>query len=366
MRVEIIKTTDEFKKLKLEWEELERTEKDATIFQTFLYNYSWWENVENIGKYQLNIVIVREDNGNLLGVAPLIIELEKKLFFKISTIKFMAWGDYLGFLLKTDNTNTGKIISKIFETIEKLKIDRVLFSNIDINSILGKYLKKHQKYNYLMEFQVECPQVVFNKFENFNNYKKEYNYNSLNNLRNKLKKKFNYSFVVDYSNKYFDEVKNIHRNLQHFLNSNNNTSERSSLFENKERNDFLEKFYSQSKNLISFYLLDEKQKIINYAICYSKNGRIINWNVGHEPSFSKYSPGRVINYEIMQWGFEQNNKELIFDFGCGGYPWKFQWTDDFTSVYKLEYNISNNKKMKYFEKFKLIKRGIGCFIKAFK
>lgn len=139
MKVEIIKTTNEFKKMKSEWEELESIEKYTTIFQTFLYNYTWWETVEKLGKYQLNIIIIREDNGNLLGVAPLITELEKKLFFKIETIKFMAWGDYLGFLLKTDNTNTGKIINKIFETIEKLNIDRVLFSNIDINSILGKY-----------------------------------------------------------------------------------------------------------------------------------------------------------------------------------------------------------------------------------
>lgn len=320
MKVEIIKTTYEIQKLKSEWEELENIEKETTIFQTFLYNYTWWETIEDLEKYQLSIIVVREDNGNLLGIAPLVIEIEKKLFFKIKVLKFMAWGDYLGFLLKTDNTNTGKIISKIFETIEKLNIDKVRLTNIDINSILGKYLKKHQKYSYLMEFPVECPQVLFNKYENFNKYKEKYNYNSLNNLRNKLKKESNYIFIVDYSNKYFDEIRKIHIDLKNFLNFDNKNSKRKSLFENIEKNNFLKSYYSTSKNLFSFYLMDKNYKVINYAICYLKNNRIINWNVGHVPAFSKYSPGRIINYEIIQWGFEQNNKDLIFDFGCGGYP----------------------------------------------
>lgn len=367
MKIEIIKTIEEFKKLELEWERLENFEKETTIFQTFLYNYTWWETVKNLGKYELNIIIIREDNENLLGIAPLIIETEKKLFVKIRILKFMAWGDYLGILLKTNNTNTGKIINKIFETIEKLDIDKVYLTNLDINSILGRYLKKHQVYNYLMEFQVECPQVKFSSYKSFDDFKLKFLSNSVKKQRNKMIKEINYDFNFENNsiNNRFIDIENIHKSLKNYLNEKNNNDKRKSSYENTEKRNFLEKFYNSSKKINNF-LLTNREEIIIYDSCYIFHNRIFSWNMAHSPKYDSYNPGRVINYEIMQWGFEQNNKDLTFDFGCGGYPWKFQWTDDFTSVYKLEYNVSKNKKIKYFEKFRLIKKGIICFIKALK
>lgn len=367
MKVEIITNTDKLKDLKEEWEELEKQESEATVFQTFLYNYIWWRTVENLNKYELCIVVVREENNKLLGIAPFVIEKQKKFFLQIRILKFMAWGDYLGVLLNTNNTSLGRIMSKIFECIENLKIEKVLLSNIDISTSLGKFLKKHQKYSYLMEFQTECPYILFSKYENYDKFKLKFLSSSVKKQKNKMKKEVSYKFDIknNKEDNLYNAIKKIHKNLKNYLNNKNKNFNRKSIYENNEKNIFLENYYKNSEYILNFSLKQD-QEIIIYDTCYYLHNRLVSWNMAHLSEYENYNPGRVINYEIMKWGFEQNNDKLIFDFGCGGYPWKFQWTEDFTIVYKLEYIISNSIKIKIYEKLRYIKRGLECFLKVFK
>lgn len=368
MKVEILKTIEELKNIKEEWEELENKEKETTIFQTYLYNYTWWETVKDLNKYVLNIIVVRDNNLNLLGIAPLVTEKLKKAFLEIKVLRFMAWGDYLGFLIKTDNTNSGKIISEIFKKIDKLNIDKLLLSNIDINSILGICLKRHQKYSYLMEFQVECPRIRFNDYKNFEEFKIQNLSTSVKKQRNKMLKELEYKFISENNlkNNQFYNMSKIHQELKAFLNKLDKSNKRKTLYENREKNNFLEKYYKLSENINNFLMYDENNNIIIYDSSYFFNNRFFSWNMAHSSKYNSYNPGRVINYEIIEWCFNQKNKDLIFDFGCGGYPWKFQWTNDFTSVYKLEYDIKNTKKIKLFNKIRLLKRGVKCLVNIFK
>ena len=367
MKIEIITSTDEFMTLKEEWEYLEKQENETTIFQTFLYNYIWWESVEKLNKYELCIIVVREESNKLLGIAPFIIENQKKFFFQIRTLKFMAWGDYLNILINTANKNYKKIISEIFRSIEKLRIDRVILTNINIKSILGNYLKKHQTYNYNFSFQVECPRVYFSNYNSFEIFKSKYLTSNLRNKKNKMQKEINYKFIIkmEENENNYKQIERIHKELKNKLNEYNNNEIRKSSFENFESQNFLEKYYKNSDNIVNFFLMKDNE-IIMYDSCYFFKNILYSWIIAHVYEYNKYSPGGVMNYEIMKWGFEQNNDKLIFDFGCGGYPWKFQWTEDFTAVYKLEYIISNSIKIKIYERLKYIKRGLECFLKVFK
>ncbi|MGL5901209.1 MAG: GNAT family N-acetyltransferase, partial [Cetobacterium sp.] len=338
MNVEIITEIGELRKIKEEWQELEIKEKDTTIFQTYLYNSIWWESVKDFNEYKLNIIVVRDKNLNILGIAPLILEEEKKMFLKIKTLKFMGWGDYLNFLILSKNTNVGKVVSKIFDTINNLKIDRVILTNIDINSNFGNVLRKNERYNKSLEFLTECPQIKFYKYNSLSNYREKFNYSSLNNLKNKLKKDYSYKLIVENNMKKdrFKEISEIHKNLQVFLNKEKKSKNRKSLYEDSRRGYFLEKFYNKSDKILNFLLIDIDDNIIAYETCYINGKRILNWNMAHDSNYNAYSPGRIINLEIIDWFFKQDNfQDYIFDFGCGGYSWKFQWTDDSTSVYKL-------------------------------
>lgn len=369
MKIELIDNIDKFIAIEDEWKELENREKEITVFQTYLYNFTWWNTVKNLQKYKLNIFIVRDNDDKLLGIAPLIVEEEKYLFIKINTVKFMGWGDYLNFLISTKNTNVGKIISLIFENINRLEATRVLLTNIDIETILAKFLKKHQTLNGMMIFQTECPQIKFNKYKDFKEFKLKFLSNSVKKQRNKMLKELKYELNVQNNslNNKFEKISQIHKKLKDFLNKINNNNERRSIFEIEEKNNFLKEYYARSKEIINYTLTNEKENIIIYDTCYIKNNRIISWNMAHNFTYNNYNPGRVINYEIIEWIFKQDNfKDYIFDFGCGGYSWKFQWTEDFTLVYKLEYDIQKNFKSKIINKSKLIKKGVQCFIQVIK
>lgn len=369
MKIEIVRDLKEFKELEKDWKVLESQDKNTTFFQSFEYNYIWWKNFKKSKKYILNIIVVKEDNNRVIGIAPFIIETKKKFKINLKILKFMGWGDYLGILINFDNTNPQKIVSVIFDTVDNMSIDRVFFSNINIESFFGMYLKKHQKYGYKLEFQTEVPFVEFKKFKDFNIYKEQFLSTSVKKQKNKMSKELGYVLRVE--NKVneiqFNKIEKIHKNLQEFLNKNKEIPNRVSIFTDDNRNRFLKELYANSKAVVNFLLTDQDDNVIIYDTCYFYKNHYYSWNMAHDIKYNEYNPGRVLNYEIIKSIFEAENKDnLIFDFGCGGYPWKFQWTSNFTSVYKLEYNVSNGFKMKLLQKLKMVKKGLECFYEILK
>lgn len=84
-----------FAALKEEWEDLYRSSRSATPFQSWAWLYSWWESYG--GDYDLRLITIK-DNGLLVGIAPLMIEREA--FFR--RLLFIGAGitDYHDFLIR--------------------------------------------------------------------------------------------------------------------------------------------------------------------------------------------------------------------------------------------------------------------------
>src|SRR5829696_3742013 len=70
--VELIEDEAGFAALEEEWEDLYRHCPSATPFQSWAWLYSWWE---YYGKsYRLRLITVRDEEGSLVGVLPLMLE----------------------------------------------------------------------------------------------------------------------------------------------------------------------------------------------------------------------------------------------------------------------------------------------------
>lgn len=81
-RTEVLTSVDEFAVLEEEWEDLYHDSPRATPFQSWAWLYSWWEFYGE--GYELRLVTVRDDEGLLIGVAPLMLERRpgfRKLLF---------------------------------------------------------------------------------------------------------------------------------------------------------------------------------------------------------------------------------------------------------------------------------------------
>lgn len=365
MKIEIIRDVKGFFNLKDEWEILEKEDINTSYFNTFEYNYLWLKNMKETNLYTIT---VRDNNNDLFAIAPLHIEIINHLFLQLKILKFMAWGDYQNIILKNKDINKTKVINTILNEIKKEdKLwDRVFLGNIDINTELSKTILKNQEFNKYFELQVECPKLYFNKYDKFDDYKIDNLSKSTKKQRNKMIKELKYKFVVENNNKNnrFEEISKIHKELQKNLVSEDGRKERKSLYENKERYNFLFELYKNSNDIINFILLDKNGEIIIYDTCYFYNGVLYSWNMAHNVKYKKYNPGRVINFEIINYCFNNNIK--IFDFGCGRYSWKFEWTPDLTSVYKLEFYTNNSRNVRAYKKLKELKKGIRCFLNILK
>lgn len=77
LKVEVINCISELVKLKDEWKKLEESDIENTFFQTYSYNYLWWDTVKNNKNYDLSILVVREEDDRILAIAPFYIERVK-------------------------------------------------------------------------------------------------------------------------------------------------------------------------------------------------------------------------------------------------------------------------------------------------
>ena len=96
-RTEVLRSAGEFAALEEEWEDLYQSSLQATPFQSWAWLYSWWESYGE--DYELRLVTVRDGQGLLVGVAPLML---KKLRLGLSKLLFVGTGptDYLDVLIR--------------------------------------------------------------------------------------------------------------------------------------------------------------------------------------------------------------------------------------------------------------------------
>ncbi len=94
--IAILKDAQEFAALEEEWEDLYHDSPRATPFQSWAWLYSWWEFYGE--GYELRLITVRDDEGLLIGLAPLM--LERRLGFR--KLLFVGTGptDYLDVLAR--------------------------------------------------------------------------------------------------------------------------------------------------------------------------------------------------------------------------------------------------------------------------
>jgi CelD/BcsL family acetyltransferase involved in cellulose biosynthesis len=69
----ILRDAADFASLEREWDDLYHHSPRATPFQSWAWLYSWWESYG--AGYELRLVTVREGEGLLVGLLPLIKEI---------------------------------------------------------------------------------------------------------------------------------------------------------------------------------------------------------------------------------------------------------------------------------------------------
>lgn len=347
MQAKIITTTDEFFKLKDDWERLQEQDEDVTYYSTFEYNWTWWEIYKNDKNIELFIVVVELINGTVIGIAPLIIDKIKKIVsYKI--IRFLGRGDYLGIIIdRNSNIKYGNIIKEIFNFMESKNkcFERIILQHIRNDSRLAAYLLKSNMYNKNFKYLMECPILKYKKYKIYSEYKKEFVSKRDQNRVNKLQREVGYNFKVVFNDveNVYDKISELHIREQNYLQENKSKKERISLFNDKYCSKFIKKLYNNNHNVVTFLIEDFNGEILVFDTCYLYKRILHSWYTAYNTKYEKYSLGIVNNMETIKYIFE-NDIADITDLGSGRYTWKFKWTDDFIFDYKLD--VWNEKMLK--------------------
>lgn len=356
MDYRIVNTTEEFRSLKIEWEKLEQIAPEASFFSTFEYCFTWWEAYQNQPDYKLWIICILQ-NSECIGIAPLMIQKQKKRFLRFSSLLFLAPGDYKDFLIDIKSgVKPATFYKRIFAIIEENEDlwDEMHLTHISHKSPLAGYLLK-SKYNPYFNYLIENPYINIAEYENFESFTSDNMPSKTIQYVNRLKKLTNYSLHITTENM-IESFAYIHIAEKNHL-QNEGKYERHSLFEDELRRSLFYELFS--KGLISsYYLYDNvKNKILIYNFGYIFQNVFHSINTAFDPLYEKLGLGKVMYYEIFKENFINQNWKVL-DSGTGRYQWKFEWTSKFNFLYQLYYVKPESKKLLKLIKLRRIKKAI--------
>jgi CelD/BcsL family acetyltransferase involved in cellulose biosynthesis len=100
MTVSVVDTDEGFRALQPQWQNLVEHDRTATIFQTWTFQYFTWRIFAE--RVRLQILLVRDDAGELLGCAPLGIQQRKigPVTVRILGFACIKYSDYSGFVVR--------------------------------------------------------------------------------------------------------------------------------------------------------------------------------------------------------------------------------------------------------------------------
>jgi hypothetical protein len=354
MEYRVITNTGEFESLKTEWERIQANDLSLSYFSTFEYCYTWWSVYQKDSSYKLFIIVIYQ-NESIIGIAPLLLQIKKKRFITWKRLQFLAQSDYHDFLIDcSSNVKPLNVIKRIFSVIEKHEKvwDEIDFTHISQHSLLTEYILK-SKYNKHYYYLIENPVVDFTKYNSFDNYCARHLPANVKNEANRLYRETKYKLEITSENK-VETISSIHIAEQRYLQKQGRT-DRSSLFEDTLRFQVIDNLHTKSRHSLTYFLVDTiNKKTINYNIGFLHNNVFYYTNTAYHPNYINFSAGKVLIYEMVKDAF-QNNRMGKIDFGCGRYPWKFEWTNKFNLLYRLYYRNLGSRKLKMLWKLKDIR-----------
>jgi len=339
MIVETLRTTEEFKNLREDWTILLQKSASDSLCLTWEWMDTWWKHYRT--DKSLYIIKVSDDNGALLGLAPLCITDDHVYHIASLTIlSFMGSGevcsDFLDFIILKGEEQ--KVLEIILEHIKKHSnlwhfaiLNDVSESSPSYKMILD--ILQSQGSAYLINEGSTCPYIELP--DTYESYTKSLSRNMRYNLKRKtrnIEKNFNAKFtIVDNSvnlEKAMDNVIELHKKRRAMIgDSGNFVRDRLLAFHRDIAPIFKE------KNILRMYTLDIQKKPVAAIYGFRYCGKFYDYQTGMDPKFAKHSVGTVLLGHCIRDSIENGLK--VFDFMRGAEPYKFRWTKTSTKTVNI-------------------------------
>lgn len=353
MNIRIVRTVEEFAKLKKDWDLI-----GSSIAYKFDWLFVWWEQFHE--NNELSILVV-EDNGKVIGIAPIYIKTERLMkFFKIRKLSFLGGGlsDNLDFFVHQAYDS-----EKVFKGLFAYIFSNLQFDTIELNQVcsFGPNFHLWQKYCANYGFKTEedlvCQRV---KLSDYSSYDEYYEKNLSKSHKTSIKYRNNkvlksgrtveYVIKNDITEDEFKKLANVNISRQRYL-MNKGDSNRYCYFIDDKKYNFLKNYFCNA---------NPKDVMLAYAVCdgemtaymlYLINDKTLYyWNTGFNIEYDMFAPTKLLINETLKWAFE-NNYECI-DFILGSETYKSHWANEITPTYT--YKKKKTVKSNFLDEFRKI------------
>lgn len=335
MTVEVTTDAAGLAELREDWEQLEERVANPPYYVRHHFVSAWWESFSTDPDFELAVLTTRH-NGTLVGVAPLAVQRSRPRGKTTAILRWATHGDYMAFVVDPA-VRTERVCRELLaHAEEQLDWDRLGLGNVTSDSALAAYLLKSDRHNPLFTLHVENPFLDLTAYADFADFRGRRIPSKASNKRNKMLRELNPTFRVHRGDDadIFARMHELHRKEKDYLVQHQQRAERHSLFENELRVNHYRPLYEAGRAL-TFAYEDSAGELLGYKSCFVDGPRLLDWNTAYAPQIRHLRPITVLLWDMVEHLLESEREFEVLDLGAGRYPWKFAWTDQFTTTYRL-------------------------------
>lgn len=333
MQVDLVQDTGQLAELGPAWQQLEQ-EMDAARGLPYYVRHrfvsAWWQAHASQTGLELAVLVLRQDGGQVVGIAPLALSRGKAGV----QLRFASHGDYFGFLIDPQ-ARADTVCKKLLAAAHELNWDTLRLGNVPADSPLAAYLFKSE-YNQQFTLHVENPYIDLRKYADFSDYTAAQLPSHVRKQRRRLLAEHDLTFQVVEGDDggLFDRIGEVHRAERDFLVSERGRTERHSFFDSAARREHYRTIFTSTDDPVTFVLRAADDSLAGYRTAFRDGRKLLSWNSAYHPDFADHRIGSVLLHDMLEHLFGTSEADIL-DLGAGRYPWKFGWTGDFTATYRL-------------------------------
>ena len=323
-----IASYEEFRGLRDEWDALLEKSGAGSIFLTWEWMNSWWNNFKRTN--ELYVLVGRDASGGIIGIAPLMKRSKKVFGVTLRCIEFISAGaettpDYLNFIMAAgcEDLFIREVLAYAEARREEWDIISLMAVSEDgdmlsrIRSVLGK------RHDYAIRSGGSC--VFMELPKTWDEYVKKLSRKSRYNIMKKereLASKCRLEFTICDSagalNETIETLSELHR--KRMLQKGISGSSITGGFW-KFQKDVAGDFFAKGWLLIGLLKADGKIIACQYAYLY--RNKLFHYQSGFDPAWRKYSIGLISNAHMIQESIRRGLTE--YDFLRGNEDYKYHW-----------------------------------------
>lgn len=348
LKIGLCTETERFRAMRYEWNCLLRESQTDNVFLTWEWLFTWWEIYA--GKTELYIVVVRDQQGELVGLAPFKIRARKTFGLRRgNVVEFIGTGgdvtsEYLDIIVKRglEPTVTKYIIRYVVENNPWINWDlKHLRKESPLLQVLLEFSNTKMPLYFLKQWSI-CPTVALpksweafcaQKSSNFNKMMKQYLRVSHRDLNLQL-------VCCDSAS----EVDNCLSQL--IVLHHNRWKSRSRAFKTNEYIQFHKRIASIffENGWLRLFFLKNGCGLLAGIYCFKYGETLYYYQSGRNVEFSKHHLGTVLLNRVIMQGIKEGLTQ--FDLLTGNEPYKFRWADSINTTLRCRWSSVYNKSLK--------------------